>query len=419
MRALAHPGFRLWMIGCSISNVGAAMHRIAQDWLVLTGLEGSSTLALGVVAALQFLPSAIVTPFVGHLAARVRPRTLLLAVQIFGLLLTATQAALQLTGVLTLPTMYVFALGLGLYLSVDAPLRQAIVSDLLPERDVPQGIALTALSFTFSQFVGPGLAGVLISTIGIGMLFAVNALSFTATIGALLVVRKGLAPDGGPSEPNATRGGYGEVLRRLRQRGGIGGLVLLLIAVSSIGMQFPITSAVLVDKDFGAGSEGYGLVASAMAVGSVLGSLIAARMSTHSRMLPVLFGCAYAVLALVAAVSPTMVFYAVVMVPLGASIVLFTTSVNVTMQMAVPPAQRAHAASLYLTIFLGTVPPGSLFVGWVSDEAGARWGIAIGGIAAIAAAGVALLQLAGDAQRQRRGRRDIGIPNEDPEASPT
>lgn len=154
-RSLRYPNFRLYFTGALVSNVGTWMSRVAQDWLVLTVLTPGSSLALGIVTALQFLPMLLLAPYGGVLADRFSKRRILtwtqLGMSITGLLL----AVLTVTGEVRLWHVYAIAFVFGCITAIDNPARQSFVSELVPEDDIPNAVGLNSASFNFARLLGP------------------------------------------------------------------------------------------------------------------------------------------------------------------------------------------------------------------------------------------------------------------------
>src|SRR5699024_2850200 len=187
--SLSFYNYRMWFIGALIANIGTWMQRIAQDWLVLTELTDNSGFAVGIVTALQFIPTVFLTPVAGVLTDRFNRRKILLTTQTALGVLAAGLGAMVLTGVAQLWHVYVFALLLGVVSALDAPARQVFVSELVPANQLANAVGLNSASFNAARLIGPGIAGLGIAAVGTGWIFIINALSFAATIAAVLAMR--------------------------------------------------------------------------------------------------------------------------------------------------------------------------------------------------------------------------------------
>ena len=180
--ALQHPNYRRWAVGALISNTGTWMQRVAQDWLVLTVLTADSGLAVGITTGLQFAPMLLFAPVAGVLADRFDRRRLLMATQATSALTALVLGVLVVSGVAELWHVYLLAALLGTVSAVDAPARQAFVSQLVPEVDLPNAVGLNSASFHGGRLIGPGVAGLLIHWLGTGPVFLINAASFGAVL---------------------------------------------------------------------------------------------------------------------------------------------------------------------------------------------------------------------------------------------
>ncbi len=167
--------------------------------------------------------------------------------------------------------------------------------------------------------------------------------------------------------------------------------MVVLGVVSAFGLNFQLTSALMARQEFGLGPGAYGLLGSIMAIGSLAGSLIAARRSTLRLRLVLGAAFGFGVVMGVQAVAPSYWAYAAACVPLGFFALTMMTSANAMVQMTTEPVMRGRVMALYMMVFLGATPIGSPIVGWIGEQWGPRWAVAVGAIAsvvvAVAAAG--------------------------------
>ncbi|MEU7471887.1 MFS transporter [Streptomyces sp. NPDC044984] len=382
--------YRLFFVGQVVSNIGTWMQRIAQDWLVLS-LTGSSA-AVGITTALQFLPMLLFGLYGGVLVDRLRKRPTLLVTQIAMALTSLVLAALTLTGRVEVWHIYVAAFALGLATVVDNPARQSFVSELVGPGQLQNAVSLNSANFQSARLVGPAVAGLLITGVGTGWAFLLNGLSFVAPLAGLMLMRARELH----AVERAPRG-KGQLREGLRYVAGRPDLVWPIVLVGFIGtfaFNFPVYLSAFADDVFHGGAGAYSMFNTLMAVGSVSGALLAARRGTARLRLLILAALAFGALEILAAASPELWMFALIMVPLG----LFSMTVNVTtntsLQMATDPAVRGRVMALYMMVFLGGSPVGAPIVGWITDTYGARVGFAAGGAVAVAAAAVIGLILA-------------------------
>lgn len=376
-RALENRNYRLWAGGALVSNIGTWMQRIAQDWLVLTVLTDNSGTAVGITTGLQFLPMLLLGPYAGVLADRYRKRVILVWAQSAMGLIGLLVGILVLTGTAQLWQAYLAALCLGLASAIDGPARQAFVSELVGQKHVANAVALNSASFNTARLTGPAVAGLLISWIGTGPVFLLNAASFAAVLLSLWRIR---TSELAPSTP-AVRGKHqvAEGLRYVRQRPD---LVLILVMVGilgAFGMNFPIINALMSTAEFGMGAGEFGLLGSVMAIGTLAGALLAARRSGPRIRFMLGGALALGLFTLIASVSPSFWLYAAVLIPVGLAAITFLNSCNTSIQLSVDPQFRGRVLALYLAVLQGGTALGAPLMGWIGTEFGARWSVAAGG----------------------------------------
>ncbi|GGK13699.1 MFS transporter [Streptomyces camponoticapitis] len=380
--------YRLFATGQVVSNTGTWMQRIAQDWLVLT-LTGSST-AVGITTALQFLPMLLFGLYGGVIADRCNKRTLLLGTQAAMGITGLALAALTLTGHVQVWHVYATAFVLGLVTVVDNPARQSFVHEMVGPDQLRNAVSLNSANFQSARLVGPAVAGVLITAVGSGYAFLLNGLSFIAPLTGLLLMRTSEL-----HRVERTPRGKGQLREGLRYVAGRPELIWPIVLVGFIGtfgFNFPIWLSAFADDVFHAGAGTYGLLNTLMAVGSLIGALLAARRGTSRMRLLVAAAVIFGVLEIVVAFVPTFWIFAALLVPVG----MFGLTVNVTanssIQMTTDPAMRGRVMALFMMVFTGGTPVGAPVVGWVTDTYGPRVGFAAGGaVAALAAMGVGVM----------------------------
>ncbi|MDZ4045740.1 MAG: MFS transporter, partial [Rhodoglobus sp.] len=274
-RSLRVANYRLWFAGALVSNTGAWMQRTAQDWIVLTELTDNDAAALGVTMALQFGPLLLLMPVAGLMADRFDRKRMLYWTQAAQLVLALGLGILVVTGLATLWIVYAFALGLGVATALDAPVRQSFVSELVGDDDLPNAVALNSMSFQGARLVGPAVAGVLVAVIGAGPVFLLNALSFAGVLGSLLFIRRSRLIAAPRLERG--RGQIREGLAYVRSRPDLVVVLTIVFIIGTFGFNFPILVSTMSTVEFGGGSEQFGILSSVIAVGSLVGSLLAAR----------------------------------------------------------------------------------------------------------------------------------------------
>jgi len=399
--SLAIFNYRLWFAGALVSNVGTWMQRIAQDWLVLTVLTHDSGVAVGITTGLQFVPFLLLGPFTGVVADRVDHRKMLMATQSAAGALGAGLGVLVLSGNAELIHVYGFALALGVVTAFDAPARQTFVGDLVPRTLLSNAVGLNSASFNAARLIGPGAAGLLIAAVGTGWVFVINGATFAATLVGLALMRASEFYDQerAPRSPGQVLDG----LRYVRARRDLMVIFVVVSVVSTFGLNFQLTSAMMARVEFGRGPQDYGILGSILAIGSLAGAVMAARRKQPSARLVVLSAAGFAVASAVMALMPTYWTYALSGIPVGFMALTMLTSANATVQTTTAPHMRGRVMALYMMVLMGANPLGSPAVGWVGEHLGPRLAIAVGSVTALAVVIAVVLRAVS------RGQLDVAL----------
>ncbi len=391
-RSLRSFNFRLWTAGALVSNVGTWMQRVAQDWLVLTQLTHHDASALGIVMGLQFAPQLLLLPWTGSAADRLNQRKLLMLTQATMGVLALILGVLTIAGVIQLWHVYVFAFLSGSAAALDAPVRQTFVAEMVGDADLPNAVALNSGSFNAAQMIGPAVAGVLISKVGIGWALFLNGLSFAAVLVSMSFFRRSELQ--ASARAHRTASGFLEGLRYVRRRPDLRAILIMVFLIGTFALNFPIFISTMAVNVFHSDAPAFGLLSSIMSVGTLSGALFAA-----SRQKPGLASLwvGAAVLGLgctLAALAPGYWWFAAALVVIGAAGLTFTNGTNGLMQLSTEPAMRGRVMALRVGIGLGGLSIGAPIVGWVANHFGPRWALAVGAGACFTAALVAVYVLA-------------------------
>ncbi|WP_244246869.1 MFS transporter [Nocardioides euryhalodurans] len=382
-RSLHNPNYRRYAAGGVVSNTGTWMQRVAQDWLVLQLTAGSGA-AVGITTGLQFLPFLLLSPLAGLVADRIPKRRLLQLTNVGMAVPAVVLGLLAVTGVAQTWHVYVLALVLGTASAFDAPARQSFVSELVDADDLTNAVGLNSASFNAARIVGPAVAGILIAALGggvvaTGWVILVNAVSYVAPVLSLrsLDARLLHSPELVRREPGQIRAG----LAYVRGRPDLMLVMAIVFFAGTFGLNFQLTSALMATETFDKGATEYGLLGTFMAVGSLTGSLVAARRVRVRHRLIVLAALTFAVLEMIAGAMPTYLTFALMTPLLGLSALTMITAANSFVQLHTDPGMRGRVMALYMMIFIGGTPLGAPLIGWIGEVAGPRWTLWIGGAA--------------------------------------
>ena len=380
-RALSNHNYRLYAVGGVVSNTGTWMQRVAQDWLVLQLTDNSGT-ALGITTGLQFLPILLLSPYAGVIADRFPKRRLLQVTQLMMAVPALLLGTLAVTGVVETWMVYVLAFVFGIGTAFDAPARQSFVSEMVHADDLTNAVGLNSASFNAARIVGPAIAGFMIAALGggaeaTGWVIAINGLSYGAVVFVLQRMRADLLDT--PEPQQRQKGMIRDGMRYIRSRPDLVMILTIVFFAGTFGLNFQMTSALMATEVFEKGASEYGILGSAMAVGSLSGALLAARRGRPRHRLVILAAVGFGLAEIVAGLMPTYLAFAIWLPALGLAALTMITAANATIQLSVAPELRGRVMALYMMIFMGGTPLGSPIVGWVGEAFGARWTLIGGG----------------------------------------
>ena len=341
-RSLRNPNYRLYLAGSVVSNTGTWMQRVAQDWLVLS-LPGTGGTELGITTGLQFLPMLILSPYAGVIADRFPKRALLQLTQLSMAVCAFVLGLIAVSGHAQVWEVYVLAFAFGIGSAFDGPARQSFVSEMVGREDLTNAVGLNAASFNVARLAGPATAGLLIGLLGggavaSGWVILLNAVSYLAVILQLRRMDARLLHT--PEPRGRTPGALLEGIRYVRSQPKMILILVLVFFAGTFGMNFQITSALMATQEFGKGAGEFGILGSALAVGSLSGALMAAR-RPHIRLRLLLFAATgFGVAEIVAGLLPSYLAFALFAPVIGFSTITLLNSSNATMQMSSDPELR-------------------------------------------------------------------------------
>jgi MFS family permease len=398
--ALAVPNYRRYLAGQSTSLVGTWMQTTAQSWLVLTITH--SALILGLVVALQFLPLLLLGAYGGVIADRVDKRRLMVILQSLMGIQALTLGILTLAHVVQLWEIAVLAVILGLNNTFETPARQAFVMEMVGPQVLRNAVSLNSVMVNVARAFGPAIAGLLIVSVGIGTCFILNALSFVAVVASLLAMNRSQLH---PSVPMARA--RGQLRAGLRYVSGIPELAVPLLMMTLVGTfayEFQVVLPVLASHTFHGGARAYGFMTAAMGVGAVGGGLVTAARGRVGLRGVSIAAAVFAVVLLLAAAAPTLTLEYVALAMVGWVSISFIARGNTTLQLAAAPQMRGRVMALWAIAFQGTTPIGGPLIGWITAAAGARVGLATGGVSGVLAAGLGMVAMYRIGRRRADGQ---------------
>jgi len=398
--SLHSRNFRLFFIGQTISNTGNWLTMVALTLLVLH--RTGSGAAVGLVAACQFGPMLVLSPWAGVLVDRSSKLRLLLTTQVGEMLQSFALGALAFMHDAPLVAFYAVAVVGGCLLAIDNPVRRSFVNEMVPFDDVPNAVTLYSAMVNLSRIVGPALAGVLIVTVGYGWSFTADAISYIAVLVALGMMRRSelrVVP--------VTPKGRGQVRAGLRYILAVPELWIAFAVSLVIGLgayNFTVTFPLLVEHSLGGSDAAYTLVYSMFSVGALLGAFLVARRRDVTVRTMLQGAGALGVTMSVLAFVPSVATAAVAAAAVGAASVTFMTAVTALVQLRTDPSMLGRVLALQTVVIIGTTPIGGPILGALADVTDARTPVVVGAVAAFMALAIGMI-----AVRRTRARPTMDV----------
>lgn len=383
-----HRNYRLFFAGQLVSVIGTWMQNIALAWLVIELTH--SPVAVGVLAFCRFAPFTIFGLFAGVVTDRFDYRRVVMVTQSFSMVVAVALAVLALSGVAELWHAYVLAFLGGAAIVFDHPGRQALTFQMVGRDELPNAVALNAGLFNAARVVGPSVAGVVIAVAGVGVCFALNAVSFLAVLASLALMRtRELLPiERGEQHPTilgGVREGLGYAVRARH--------VLLVLAIgavlSTVGFNFHVLVPVLTADTLNSGPEIFGILSASFGIGALLGALLSAAWARASWRVLLLGTAGFSVSLLALAPQSTVAPAAVLLFSTGVCFTLWTANSQALLQLTVPDRFRGRVLSFWLFAFGGLTPVGGLVAGWLAEVGGTLLAFSVTGTVCLAVSIVA------------------------------
>lgn len=376
--AFAHRNFQLYVAGQAISLIGFWLHQVASGWLVfeLTG----SAFWVGTTAAIGGLPFLIFTTFAGVFIDKLNKQKLLVATQILEAIIALSLGMLVLTGHVNLTIVVVLAFLNGIVGAIDLPTRLTFIVEMVGKRDLASAIPINNGLFNAARFVGPALAGIIITTFGLGWPFILNGLSFIAGIWAILNIRPiysyEVDVDTRPLDSLKTG------LKFTFGHGKIFYLIILGFASAILIWPFQTLMPIVAQKVFTAGAGGYGSLLSAAGAGSLAGAILTSAMSRRENKIKfVTLGLLISTVSLFAfSLNRNFLLAHLLLAVAGFGILMKVSTLNTLVQLYSPDKMRARVMAVYLTMFVGMMPLGNQLAGIVAHETSAMFTIGLGSV---------------------------------------
>jgi MFS family permease len=384
--SLTVPNYRRYFAGQVVSATGNWMQMVAEAWLIVQLTHSGA--ALGITVGLQFLPILLLGALGGVFVDRCDKRRLLMVTQALMAVPAVMLWGLTASGEIAVWMVYLLVLVRGTILAVDNPARQTFVMELVGPAKVVNAVSLNSVIIHTSRIAGPMLAGGVIALVGVAPCFLFNALSFAAMLVALhgMDVRRLRTPERAPRRSGQVRAAVAQVRRDPNLRIPL----LMMVAIGMLSFNFQVLLPLFAEFTWHGTATTYAVLMAAMGVGSIVGALISGFRGNVTGRLLVASAALFGTGQLAAAVAPSEWVQLLVLAPVGAASVTFAAGVNSSLQLAAGD-MRGRVMALYSVVFLGSTPIGAPIVGALAEQFGPRFGLAVGGVAALATAGAAAL----------------------------
>ncbi|HEX5885858.1 MAG TPA: MFS transporter [Pyrinomonadaceae bacterium] len=390
--ALRHRDFRLLWLGQIVSVTGSQMQFVAINWHVY--LLTKSALALGLVGLFRGVPIIVCSLAGGVVADAVDRKRLMIVTQTVMLASAALLTAGTMAGVESVWPIYILSAFASAASAFDVPARQALMPTLVPAQDFPNAVSLGIAVFNIATIGGPAIAGFLLAESGPAVIYAINAISFLAVIAALLLMRASGSPELQTERRNA--------LSFAALKEGLRFVWRTPIIVQTMTLDFAATffaSATLLLPIFAqerlhVGARGYGFLAAAPAIGSVLTALVMARLGSFRRQgrLVVSAVAVFGVATALFGISTVYWFSLLMLAVTGAADTVSTVLRQTIRQLVTPNHLRGRMTSINMMFFMGGPQLGELEAGALAAIIGAPLSVVIGGIGSLTCAAIAAVK---------------------------
>jgi MFS family permease len=377
--SLRYRNFRLFWCGQLISLIGSWIQNVAQGWLVLE--LTNSPFLLGLVNSIGSLPVLFLSMFAGVIADRVRKRNLIIMTQTALTILAFALGILTSTGLVKIWHVLIIVFLVGVVNAFDMPARQSFVIELVGRETLMNAIALNSSIFNAARTIGPAIAGIMVSSLGVAGCFYINAISFIPVIIGLSLINgefRVKREDSSTSLIEDLKLG----LKYLRSNQNVF-VIILMVAINSIfGMPYTVFMPVFARDIFKVGARGLGFLMASVGIGALIGALVVASIGWYRKKGRILFiGIfSFSVFLIIFSLSKSYVLGLLMLILTGFFMIMFTATANTLVQTYVRDDMRGRVMSIYTTFFAGMAPFGSLQAGAISSRWGVSTAVFLGGV---------------------------------------
>jgi MFS family permease len=376
-KTLELRNYRMWFICMLTSSIGTNLQRSAQDWIVIAVLTNHSAGSLGITLTLQFAPQLLLVPISGIVTDKFNIRKVLMLTQLGQAVLAGLLSYVIFSGTVTLLHVQILAFALGMVSAIDSTARQTFVSVLVPRKYVMNAVSLNSASFNLGVLVGPAAAGLLIAWFGAGWAFAINSATFMFVLLTLFLIKENTLCEVEKAKKTKVR--LSDGAKFILGRKDIVSALIILLAASSFGFNFSIFISKMTLSVYHYGPDVYGLLASLVGMGGIIGTLIMAGRKKPILKFVFIAGTLFGVFLIFSGIMPDVYLFAVVLPLIGICSQSLFSTINSYVQITTPPEIRGRVMAIYMTVFFVGTPLGSPFVGMLADKIGIQYAVIISG----------------------------------------
>ena len=377
--AFESRNFTLFWVGALISNTGSWVQNVTVQFVIYQ-ITGSSAW-LGLAAFMQFIPFVVTGPIGGALADRYDRRAILIASALAQAVSAIGLWAVWNAGVRNALVIIAIVFVNGLIAGINIPSWQAFVSELVPRTHLLNAVTLNSAQFNAARFFGPLVGGMVLALLGASWAFFLNALSFAAVIGALLLIRVPRLVKATGSDRTGVIQGFVESLRYSRRRPGIAVCLVVVLALGGLGSPMNQLLAVFADDVYGVGDFAYGVLGAAGGLGAIFGTPLivgpGARLR-RSRLVAISM-LVYGIAVVAFGLAPVYPLGVAMLLITGAGYLAIASTLNTTVQLQVDEIMRGKVIALYVMCLTIALPLGGLAQGLLAQFIGPQAAVALFG----------------------------------------
>ncbi len=392
--ALKFRNYRIFITGQALSNIGNLMQQVAVSWLAYQLTD--SAFVLGIVTFAKQMAAFFTGLFAGVIADRFNKKQIIQIAQLLIGIASLLMAIITWMELATITFLIGVQLFMGLMKGLEIPCRQALVNNILPDRQyLMNAIALNSTVFNTARVLGPGIAGLLIPIAGEALCFFIYAVLSLFIVVTLIFVKTY-----GETKQDSKLNFRAEFLEGAQYAFGFPSIKLSILFVGAftlVGVSFIVLLPLLTGEVFQEGSEVFGYMNSALGLGAIVGGVFLANKSQSDGIQKLIFFAAalFSVSLLAISVSNALMLTLMAIAFTGLGRVIVFAGTNTLLQTISAEDKRGRVLSLYIAMFMAGVTLGGILVGALADLVGVMNTILLEGCVCLTICFVYLYQLKG------------------------